>query len=181
MMELAYITGNETKFNEAKQILGDIVWVKVDLPEIQSLDPKEVIMAKVKEATRYRETFIVEDVSLHLNCIKGLPGPFVKWFLSAIGTEGIYELVNKYGDYRAQVTCSVCYSAGENELFFFEGTVKGEIVKPDSNSNFSWNSLFKPLGSKNALSVLASAEGNKISPRGIALKKLLEFLRTRTK
>ena len=180
-MELAYITGNETKFNEAKQILGDVVWVKVDLPEIQSLDPKEVILAKVKEATRYRKTFIVEDVSLHLDCIKGLPGPLVKWFLSSIGTEGIYELVKRYSDYRAQATCSVCYAADEKELFFFEGTVKGEIVKPDSNSNFSWDSLFRPLGSGDALSVLTPEERNKISPRGIALKKLFEFLRTRTK
>ncbi len=180
-MELAYITGNEMKFNEAKQILGEkINWVKADLPEIQSLDPKEVMMAKVKEALKYRKTFIVEDVSLHLDCIKGLPGPLVKWFLSSIGTEGIYELVRRYGDFGAQATCNVCYVKNESELFFFEGTVTGDIVKPDANSNFSWNSLFQPSGSGVALSVLNPEERNKISPRGLALKKLLEFLRSQT-
>ncbi len=181
MMEIAYITGNEMKFNEAKQILSNINWVKADLPEIQSLDPKEVIMAKVKEAMEYRRTFIVEDISLHLNCIKGLPGPLIKWFLSSIGTEGIYELVDRYGDFKAKAICSVCYAKDENELFFFEGEVDGEIVKPDLNSNFSWNSLFKPICSEKSLSSLSAEERNKISPRGIALKKLSGFLRSQAK
>jgi inosine/xanthosine triphosphate pyrophosphatase family protein len=43
-MNILFITGNKHKLREAKEILGDSVeGLKLDLLEIQSLDPKEII------------------------------------------------------------------------------------------------------------------------------------------
>jgi inosine triphosphate pyrophosphatase len=44
---------------------------------------------------------LVEDTSLCFNALGGLPGPYIKWFLSKIGPEGnkkpnkIIKLLNK--------------------------------------------------------------------------------------
>lgn len=175
--KIAYITGNEMKFNEAKAVLGNMIeWVKIDLPEIQSIDPKEVIKEKVNEAVKHRTSFIVEDVSFKLHCLSGLPGTLVKWFLNALGTKGIYELAKKYDDFASEVICSVCYVRGKDELFFFDAVVSGEVVNPKENSIYQWDSVFEPDNLKKPFSALSLEEKNLVSPRGIALKKLKDFI-----
>lgn len=175
--KISYITGNELKFNEAKEILGEIIeWVKIDLPEIQSLDSKEVLVAKVKEASKRKDNFIVEDISFKLRCINGLPGTLIKWFLSTLGAKGIYNLAKKYGDFSAEATCAVCYVRNKSEMFFFESTVPGKIIKPKEDSLHGWDSLFEAGDLKKSFSELTIQEKILVSPRGIALKKVKAFL-----
>lgn len=42
-MMMYFVTGNINKFNEVKSIFPDVQQLAADLPEIQSLDPKEII------------------------------------------------------------------------------------------------------------------------------------------
>jgi len=44
------------------------------LPELQEIDARKIIEAKLIEARKYHDgEFIVEDTSLYLNCLNGLP------------------------------------------------------------------------------------------------------------
>lgn len=36
---------------------------------------------------------MVEDTSLCFNAYKGLPGPYVKWFLQKVGPDGLYKML----------------------------------------------------------------------------------------
>jgi len=47
-MPLFFITGNKNKFNEVKAIISDIRQLEMDLPEIQSLDAKDLIKLMVE-------------------------------------------------------------------------------------------------------------------------------------
>ncbi len=73
-MEIYFITGNKNKFEEAKSVIPELQQLDIDLPEIQEIDAKTIIKAKLAEAFRYKQSeFIVEDTSLYLDCLNGLP------------------------------------------------------------------------------------------------------------
>jgi inosine/xanthosine triphosphate pyrophosphatase family protein len=65
---LYFITGNAGKFTEIAAIVPGLHQLKLDLDEIQSLDPKVVIEHKLKQAAAQHDgEFIVEDTSLSLD------------------------------------------------------------------------------------------------------------------
>ncbi|KKT20946.1 MAG: Ham1 family protein [Candidatus Giovannonibacteria bacterium GW2011_GWC2_43_8] len=102
-MNLYFITGNKNKFEEIKSVLSDIERLAMDLPEIQEVDLKKIIEAKLKEALNHKAgEFIVEDTGLYLECLKGLPGPLIKWFLETFALDEFAKIAEKLGNNRAE-------------------------------------------------------------------------------
>ena len=88
-MALYFITGNKGKLVEVQEIISSVEQLDIDLPEIQDIDAQEIIRAKLEEAQKHHQgQFIVEDTSLYLDCLNGLPGPLIKWFMKTIGNDG---------------------------------------------------------------------------------------------
>ena len=84
-MKIYFVPGNENKLNEAKKILPEIEGLNIDLIEIQSIDSQEIIEHKLNEAKKHHSgNFVVEDTSLELVAMKGLPGPLIKFFEKSI-------------------------------------------------------------------------------------------------
>lgn len=175
-MVLYFITGNEKKLKEARQILGNVESLEIDLPEIQSLDPKEVIEAKLREAQKYhRGPLFCEDVSLSLECLNGLPGTLIKWFLQSLGPEGIAAIAKQYNNSKATAKAFIGYYCN-GKLHFFEGKVQGSIVAPRGGSTFGWDPIFQPDGHDKTFAEMTLEEKNKISHRRQAFQKLKEYL-----
>ncbi|HCM36450.1 MAG: non-canonical purine NTP pyrophosphatase, RdgB/HAM1 family [Candidatus Wildermuthbacteria bacterium RIFCSPLOWO2_02_FULL_47_9c] len=173
-----FITGNKNKLEEVKAVLPEVEQLDIDLLEIQEIDSKEIIKKKLSEAfNRAEGEFIVEDTSLHLNCLKGLPGPLVKWFLKTIGNDGLAGIAEKLGSSRAEAKTIIGYAKNHEEIYFFEGVIKGQIVKPRGESDFGWDPIFLPDGHEKTFAEMGREEKNKISMRREALNKLSEFLR----
>ncbi len=176
-MVLYFITSNKNKFKEAKAILGEVKQLDIELPEIQHHDPREIVRYKLQEAMKHANgEFIVDDTSLEFEALKGLPGPFIKWFLKRMGREGLAELCEKLGNNRAVARCVVGYAKSQVEIHFFEGVVNGRIVSPRGESNFGWDPIFQPDGFKKSYAEMSPEEKNAISHRRLALNKLKEFL-----
>jgi len=172
-----FITGNKNKFEEVKLILPNIEQLDIDLPEIQGIDAKEIIRSKLLEALNHTEgEFIVEDTSLYFNCLNGLPGPLIKWFSKAIGNDGLAKIAEKLGDDKAEAKTIIGYAKNHEEIYFFEGIIKGKIVKPRGESNFGWDPIFLPDGKEKTFAEMNREEKNEISMRRIASNKLNEFL-----
>lgn len=177
MNKLYFVTSNRNKFEEVKAILPIVEQLDIDLPEIQEIDAKEIIKKKLLEALRHiAGEFIVEDTSLHLECLNGLPGPLIKWFLKTIGNEGLALLCEKLGNDRAEAKTIIGYAKTHEEIFFFEGTVQGRVVRPRGASHFGWDPIFIPDGHSKTFAEMGPEEKNKISMRKMALRKLSEFL-----
>lgn len=176
MGTLYFISGNQDKFKEAQTILPGIKSIKLDLLEIQELNPKKIIAEKLKEAykTCPNEIFC-EDTSLYIHSLNGLPGPLIKWFLQALGNQGIYQLVKDQKDKTAEAKTIIGYTNG-TIVRFFEGEISGEIVKPKGNDGFGWDPLFKPEGYMKTFAEMNPEEKNEISMRRIALMKLKDYL-----
>ena len=73
---------------------------------------------------------MVEDTSLYLDSLGGLPGPLIKWFLKALGSRGLYQLAERNGDTRARATTVIGVALDASSVRFYEGTVDGRLVEP---------------------------------------------------
>ncbi len=149
----------------------------IDLPEIQDIDLQRIIEAKLQSALQHHTgPFIVEDISLSLDCLNGLPGPLIKWFLKTIGIKGIYEIAKKFNNFKASVKAIYGYARNEDELKFFEGELQGILVSPRGDNGFGFDAIFQPIGHNKTFAEMTSDEKNEISTRRIALNKLKGFL-----
>jgi len=179
-MTLKFVTGNEHKFNEANQILGNIEHVEIDLPEIQSSDVYEVVRAKLLEASKYDGGgFIITDMSLSLDALNGLPGPLIKWFMKTIGSEGLYKLASSLGNYGAEAKNVIGYLDNKGNMHFFEGSIKGNIVAPRGIYGFAWDNVFEPAGRSKTFAEMTPEEKNEMSMFRIALDNLKTFLNSK--
>jgi len=176
-MTLYFITGNKNKFAEVSSILPNVKQFDIDLPEIQDIDAKEIIKVKLLEALNYKKAeFIIEDTSLYLDCLNGLPGPLIKWFMKTIGNEGLFNIAEKLGNTKAEAKTIIGYTKKANEIYYFEGSIKGIIVSPKGTSGFGWDPIFQPEGFSKSFAEMTLEEKNRISMRRIALNKLIEFI-----
>lgn len=90
---------------------------------------------------------LVEDVSLGLYSLGGLPGPFIKFFVDAPnGLENICRMCDSLEDRRAKATCVYGYYDGK-ELRLFRGELDGIIAdQPRGEKGFGWDKIFCPDG-----------------------------------
>ncbi|KAJ3630030.1 hypothetical protein Zmor_028503 [Zophobas morio] len=179
MRSVTFVTANTSKLEEVKAIASDFLEinsVSLDLPELQG-EPEDIARAKCKFASNELGVpVITEDTSLCFNALSGLPGPYVKWFLSKIGLEGLNNLLAAYKDKTAYAVCIFAYSPSpSSEPVLFIGKTEGTIVPSQGPSNFGWDPIFQPAGFKNTYAELAKSEKNKISHRYKALEKLKSF------
>jgi inosine triphosphate pyrophosphatase len=175
-MNLYFITGNNKKLAEVKSILGNVNGLDIDLPEIQSLDAHEIIEAKLEEAQkRHKGEFIVEDTSLYIDGLNGLPGPLIKWFLKTVDNVGLYKIAEAFGKYDCQAKTIIGYSDANKNINFFEGDLRGRLVNP-RGGGFGWDPIFQPEGYEKTFGELSAEEKNSFSMRKIALEKLKRFL-----
>ena len=160
-----------------RALLPQVVKLDIDLPEIQHTDPQVVITAKLQAASsHYPGRFIVEDTSLSLACLNGLPGPLVKWFLQALGNDGLFKLANKMGNLAASAATVIGYYAGPSEIFFASATISGSLVAPRGKSGFGWDSIFQPSGHTQTFAQMTAQEKNQVSMRRMAIEKLKHYL-----
>lgn len=174
---LQFITGNYNKFAEVQAIIPEIEQLDIDLPEIQSLDPQEIVAFKLKAAAeQVQGNFIVEDTSLYLEGLHGLPGPFIRWFMKAMGREGLAKIAIESGNPRAEAKTIIGYMDDEGNTHYFEGSIKGEIVMPLGETSFGWDPIFMPDGYDLTFAEMGITEKNEISMRRQAAQKLADFL-----
>jgi len=147
MANITFITGNQDKADYLAKYLGiPVDHVKLDLNEIQSLDLKEIVRHKVRQAfEKIQKPVIVEDVSLEFAALGRLPGTFIKYFVDEVPFETICSLLD--GKTRkATARCVIGYYNG-TDLVLFEGQLDGEIATtPSGTKGYGWDRIFIPQG-----------------------------------
>lgn len=177
-MKIYFVTGNEKKAREAAEIFPEVERISLELPEIQSLDPTEVIKAKLLEAHKQlpNKTLVVEDVTYYIEGLGGLPGTLIKWFVESVGPEGIFNMA-KHGDASTVVAANIGMISPDGEMIFVKGEVSGKTVEPNVLSDsFHFDNIFMPDGHDRRYSEMSLEEKNKISHRGLAWRELQRVL-----
>lgn len=177
--DLVFVTSNEGKLREAEAVLGkSLVHRALDLPEIQSLDLREVVAAKLRSARQVLgRPVMVEDTGLELAALGGFPGPLIRWLLAGVGAAGVSRITSCFGDPRATARCLVGVADGDSEVFG-EGVLAGTIADaPRGESGFGWDPIFVPDGSERSFGEMTADEKNRISHRRLAFESLRAALR----
>lgn len=177
MSRFVLVTGNPHKAAEAERILGrPLERADLDLPEIQSLDYREVLAAKAAEAwRRLGRPLVVEESGLDLAALGGFPGPLVRWMLAAAGAPGVARTALALGDGRATARCVLLLrreATGAGDLVV-DAAVPGRLVLPPRGAGgFGWDPVFVAAGEERTNAELPPAEKDALSPRGRAWREL---------
>merc|ERR1712125_199765 len=150
-----------------------------DLPELQGASPAMIAKEKcVLAAKEVNGPVMCEDTCLCYHALKGLPGPYIKWFLESIGHDGLNKLLAGYEDKSAYAQCIFALCAGPGcEVRIFDGRTEGKIVPARGPTDFGWDPVFEPReGGGLTYAEMPKEEKNKISPRGRSLTSLRDWL-----
>jgi non-canonical purine NTP pyrophosphatase (RdgB/HAM1 family) len=178
MKDLVFITGNQNKANQLAKWLGHPVkHHKLDLDEIQSLDLRNIVEHKVRQAYDILKTpVVVEDVSLSFTALERLPGPFIKWFIDELGVERVAALAQ--GLEHQCAVASICYGLYDGHaIHYFEAVMSGTIAAhPKGEGGFGFDRIFKNEGYEVTRGEMNEADYENTSSRRQAIHKLKDYL-----
>jgi non-canonical purine NTP pyrophosphatase (RdgB/HAM1 family) len=173
-----FITGNDHKASQLSKWLGiELRHQKVTVDEIQSLDLKEVVKHKARQAYDIvKQPVIVEDVGMVFTAFKRLPGPFIKWFETGSDLETMCRMLDSFEDRSATAFTLYCLYDG-HELHTFSGNMHGTIPKmPRGSGGFGFDSIFVNDGQDLTRAEMDEATYSSTSYRQAALAELRTFL-----
>ncbi len=180
MQTITFITGNQRKADYlARYLWFPIEHKKMDLDEIQSLNLREIVEHKVKQAyDKIKIPILVEDVSLEFTALGRLPGPFIRFFVEEMSMEQICSLLD--GKERFAIArCMFGYYDGIH-LEVFEWEMKGTIAKkPAGNGGYGFDQIFIPEWYTVTRAELGEEDDRKTYLQIKPFEKVREFLISR--
>ena len=188
-MKLVFATNNLNKLKEVQEMLPSSIEL-LSLKDIncnEEVDETENTLqgnAKLKAdyiTKNYGYNCFADDTGLEVEALDGKPGVYSSRFAGEPRNAErnmqklLDELKNK-SNRNAQFRTAICLNL-EDKQFLFEGICTGEILhSKQGDKGFGYDPIFKPEGYQQSFAEMSSDEKNKISHRGIAIEKLVEFL-----
>lgn len=186
MMKIYFATTNESKLNEARQVLEplgyEIFGLEVNYVEPDEGTVQEIALQKLEqviEAHPELQRVMVDDAGIFFHIYPLFPGVLTKRVFQRIGYRGIEKLLA--GEERsAQFEGAIAlYWHGQKEIF--SGVTKGMIREeiPDDlipDPGFPYDSLFIPEGENQVLADMALERRLFYSYRRQALDKMATWI-----
>jgi non-canonical purine NTP pyrophosphatase (RdgB/HAM1 family) len=171
---LTFITSSPQKLAEVERLLGrPLRQAALPLEEIQAIALEPVIAHKARQAYGLvGSPVLVEDTGLSFAAWNGLPGALVKWFLTALGPEGMCKLLRDETNRAA--TAATLFGYYDGALYrVFSGAVSGLVPQtPRGTAGFGWDAIFQPLGSTRTFAEMTPEEKDRFSMRRRAVDEL---------
>ena len=192
METLVFATHNQNKASEIQDMLSGrykILTLKdigcdVDIPE--TADTLEG-NAKIKSEfvlKNYKKQVFADDTGLEVDALNGAPGVYSARYAGAERSDEanmnklLGDLAN-FADRKAQFRTVISLEWG-NETYYFEGIVRGHISEVKTGTDgFGYDPIFIPQGETRSFAEMSKQEKNKISHRGRAVGKLVDFLQSK--
>ena len=183
-------TTNKGKINEISEILGNkhtLLTFKdfPDWPDVEETGDTFIENALIKAKTlaeKYNIAAIADDSGLEVYYLNKDPGVDSARYAGKEQNDKnnieklLVNLKNAENRDARFVTVAVFYYP-DGKYITAEGEVKGVITeKPYGDSGFGYDPVFKPNGNKRTMAQMSIDEKNKISHRGIALRKLKDLI-----
>ncbi|QTE23009.1 non-canonical purine NTP diphosphatase [Polaribacter cellanae] len=188
-MKLVFATNNLNKLKEVQEMLPNSIEL-LGLKDINCFDEVDETETSLEGNAKLKADYITnkfgyncfaDDTGLEVESLDGKPGVYSARFAGEPANSEnnmqklLSELKNKENR-KAQFRTAVCLNLNGKQ-FLFEGICKGEILtEKQGEKGFGYDPIFKPEGFSESFASMNPKEKNKISHRGIAIKKLVEFL-----
>ena len=122
-----------------------------------------------------------DDTGLEVKALNGRPGVHSARYAgpNCNAVDNMDKLLSelKSHDDRSAKFRTVISLILNGEKYYFEGEVLGDILSQKKGvDGFGYDPIFRPIGYKESFAEMSIAQKNVISHRGLAVKKLVEFL-----
>jgi XTP/dITP diphosphohydrolase len=185
--KIVFATGNPNKLKEIKSAINsfEIVGLKdlgitEEIPETgDTLNKNALQKAKYVYDKTGLDCFS-DDTGLEIEALDYRPGVYSAMYAGPDCNaennmrkvlEELGETPNRNAQFKTVIALIL-----EGKEYFFEGVVKGEVLKQKTGKDgFGYDPIFRPLGYKESFAEMSIAQKNEISHRGLAVKKLVKF------
>jgi len=188
-MQLIFASHNKNKVKEVKSLIPvTINLLSLDdinlLNEIEETSTTIEGNALLKAQTIYKQTGIncfADDSGLLVDALNGAPGVYSARYAGEQKNDAdnmqklLFNLKNiETRDAHFKTVMALIIDGKD---YLFEGIINGKIISEKTGTNgFGYDPIFVPNGYTETFAQLNSETKNAISHRGIALKKLIEFI-----
>jgi len=183
-----FVTGNNNKFIEVSEIFQKepinfiLKQSKIEPLEIQADTLKEVALFKLNSVRdKIDESIFVEDAGFFVDIpLNGFPGVYSSYIHKTIGNEGILKLITNFKKTKVYFMAVIAlYFKPLDRTLVFEGIVNGKLAENiRGKGGFGFDPIFIPdVIPDSTFAEISIDEKNKISHRGQALKKLIDFFK----
>ena len=191
MKKIVFATNNLNKLRELRYAIKDfdIIGLKdlniiEDIPETGN-SLKDNALQKAKYI--YDKTGLncfADDTGLEIEALDGRPGVYSARYAGpdCDSEENMNKVLNELGSLknRNAAFSTVIALIIEGDEYFFEGKVEGEILKDKQGiDGFGYDPIFRPFGYDQSFAEMSLELKNKISHRGLAVDKLIKFLKNK--
>ena len=189
MRSFCFATNNEHKIEEIRTQLGSFFLLQKledigcheELPETQQTIQGNSLQKARHVFDHYHVPCFADDTGLEVEALNNEPGVYSARYagLQKNSVDNIQLLLknlegkqNRKARFRTVITL-----AEADGISIFEGIVTGVIrTEVRGTSGFGYDPIFQPDGFDRTFAEMSLIEKNAISHRGIAVKKLIEFL-----
>jgi XTP/dITP diphosphohydrolase len=188
-MKLVFATNNQHKLHEIKHLL-DGSFELLSLNDINCTDDipenQETIEGNASEKAfyiwnKYQLNCFADDTGLEIEALNGEPGVYSARYAGdekspEKNIELVLQKMAKIKNRKARFKTVISLVIDGKEVQF-EGLVEGNILEEKKGqSGFGYDPIFQPIESQFSFAEMPLGEKNKISHRGRATRKLVEYL-----
>ena len=184
-------SGNRHKIEELRQVLHPLGFhlestLDVESPDEVEEDQPDLEGNALKKARFWHQetglAALADDTGLEVTALDGAPGVYSARYAGENATYGdnvdkLLKELDGASDRSARFRTVIAFVSDEGE-YLFEGSCEGEIIREKrGEKGFGYDPVFVPEKFDRTFAELSSNEKNKISHRGRALQKFMDFIR----
>jgi len=188
-MKLIFATQNQNKVNELKLLMPDSVELLSlkdinchdDIPETASNLQGNASQKSAYVVTKFNLNCFADDTGLEIEALNNEPGVLSARYAGEqknsidnmdLVLENLKHKTNRKARFRTVISLVI-----DGKEHLFEGEAKGEIIAQKCGvDGFGYDPIFKPEGYDITFAEMSMADKNKISHRGKAVLKLVDYL-----
>tara|TARA_R110002126_G_scaffold291243_1_gene451289 strand:+ start:24402 stop:24980 length:579 start_codon:yes stop_codon:yes gene_type:complete len=189
-MKLVFATNNLNKLKEVQEMLTNSIEI-LSLKDINFFDEVEETETTLEGNAKLKADYITknfgyncfaDDTGLEVESLGGEPGVYSARYAgeprsSENNMQKLLIALQDKQNRKAQFRTAICLNIDDKQ-FLFEGICEGEILtEKHGEKGFGYDPIFQPQGANVSFAEMSSTAKNKISHRGLAIKRLVEFLK----
>ena len=191
MKKIVFATNNLNKLRELRSAVKyfDVIGLKdlnftEDIPETgNSLKDNALQKAKYIYEKTGLDCF-ADDTGLEIEALDGRPGVYSARYAgpdcdSEANIKKVLKELKSHKNRKAKFKTVIALII-DGKKYFFDGKVEGEILKQKQGiDGFGYDPIFRPFGYDQSFAEMSLELKNKISHRGLAVIKLIKFLKNK--
>ena len=192
MRTLIFASNNAHKLGEIRNLLDNIIEIQSlkdinlegDIPETSDTLEGNATQKAEWIYNRIGQDCFADDTGLEVEALDGAPGVYSARYAGegcsfADNVNKLLKAMDGQTNRKARFRTVICFIE-YGEKHYFEGIVNGTIIEKGSgNMGFGYDPIFVPDGYDISFAEMPLDEKNKISHRGLATQKLVEYLKNK--